>query len=205
MIRLSKYIGTAGARQGQGRCVRHRTDGTGLPAYLEYMKRFVVPAILLLAASSALFAFGTQVAKSSHAQNGFDHKDMVVVMVSDPAEAKRVWLVATHSFPLLLAERDRLLDLVKAASRKIDIAVTNRTTLSYQQELGAFYTDNAALVTVSFDTEGYEASYVVVRITGNGNSVFLRLNKKDTGDFIASLGAARSLADDYQRQSALFE
>jgi hypothetical protein len=168
------------------------------------MKRIMIPAVLLVVAAG-LFAFGTPVARSSHAQSGYDHKDIVVVLMANPTEAKRVWLVATYSYPLLLAERDKLLGLVQEAGKKIDIAVTNKTTFSYQQDIGAFYTDNAALVTVSFDTQGYEASYVVVRITGNGNNVILLLNQKDTRDFIASLGNARSLVDDYQRQTALFE
>jgi hypothetical protein len=169
------------------------------------MKRFLIPSLMLIIASSAVFALGKPAAGTSHAQSGYDHKDMVVVLVANPAEAKRVWLVTTYSYPLLFSERDKLLDLVQAASKKLDIAIANKTTFSYRQDIGSFYTDNAALVSVAFDTRGYESSWVVVRIMGNGNSVILLLNEKDTRDFVSSLGTTRSLVDDYQRQTALFD
>ena len=145
------------------------------------MKRFLIPGLMLVIASSTVFAFGTQVSRSSHAQSGYDHKDMVVVLVANPAEAKRVWLVATYSYPFLLSERDKLLNLVQAASKKIAIAITNKTTFSYTQDLGSFYTDNAALVAVSFDTQGYEASYVVVRSRGTGTTSFFCSTRRIPG------------------------
>ena len=111
---------------------------------------------------------------------------------------------ANYSYPLLFSERDKLANLVQAAAKKIDIAISNKTTISYAQKIGGFYTENGALVTVSFDTDGYGLSYAVVRVRGQGNSDLLLLNKKDTEDFIDLLRNAHSLADDYQRQVALF-
>ena len=107
--------------------------------------------------------------------------------------------------PLILAERDRLLTYIQAASRKIDIAVANETTVSYEQEVGRFYTDDGAFLSVSFETSGYALSYAVVRIMNSGNNVILMLNKDDTRDFIRLLGAKHSLVDDYQKQIALFK
>ena len=121
------------------------------------------------------------------------------------ANTGRVWLSAVYSYPLILAERDKLLAYVQAASRKIDIAVANQTTVSYEQEVGRFYTDDGAFLSVSFETGGYELSYSVVRIMNSGNNVILMLNKDDTRDFIRLLGAKHSLVDDYQRQIALFK
>jgi len=168
------------------------------------MKTVLTLALISLVASAA-FSAETTAAGSSHAVSGYDHNDLVVVMVTSATESQRVWLVAGHSYPLLLSERDKLLTLVQTAAKKIETAIAHKTTLSYLQELGSFYTDNADLVTVSFDTAGYQSSFTVVRIMGKGNSAILLLNRKDTRDFIDTLGSVRSLVDDYQRQLALFE
>jgi hypothetical protein len=168
------------------------------------MKTLLTLALISLAATGA-FAAGPTAGGSSHALNGYSHDDLSVVMVTSPTESQRVWLVADHSYPLLLAERDKLLTLLEGAAKKIEIAAEHKTTLSYRQVLGGFYTDNADLVTVSFDTTGYESSYTVVGIKGKGNYAILLLNRKDTRDLIDNLGNVRSLVDDYQRQLSLFE
>jgi hypothetical protein len=167
------------------------------------MNRLLIP-VLFFAACTAVFALGPGTVETSHAQNGYGQEDIAVAMVVSPRESGRVWLSAIYSYPLVLAERDKLLTYVQAASRKIDIAVTNQTTISYQQEVGRFYTDDGAFLSVSFETSGYELSYAVVRIMNSGNNVILMLNKNDTRDFIKLLGTKRSLVDDYQRQVALF-
>ena len=168
------------------------------------MKTLLTLAVLFFAAAS-LFAAGPTAGGGSHALDGYSHKDLSVVMVTSATESQRVWLVADHSYPLLLAERDMLLRLLQTAAKKIETAIEHKTTLSHLQELGSFYTDGADLVTVSFDTSGYESSYTVVRIMGKGNNAILLLNRKDTKDLIDNLGSVRSLVDDYQRQLALFE
>lgn len=168
------------------------------------MNRLLIP-ILFLAACASVFAAGPGTVETSHAQNGYGQEDIAVAMVVSPRESGRVWLSAIYSYPLILAERDRLLTLIQAASRKIDIAVANQTTVSYQQEVGRFYTDDGAFLSVSFETSGYALSYVVVRIMNSGNNVILMLNKNDTRDFISLLGAKHSLVDDYQKQIALFK
>jgi len=167
------------------------------------MKRLMIP-FLFFAACAVVFAIGSGTVETSHAQNGYSQEDIAVAMVVSPRESGRVWLSAIYSYPLNLAERDRLLTFVQAASRKIDIAVANKTTISYQQDVGRFFTDDGAFLSVSFETSGYELSYAVVRILNSGNNVILMLNKKDTGDFIRLLGAKHSLVDDYQKQVALF-
>ncbi len=167
------------------------------------MKHFLILATLTVFASRA-FAFGPQTVGSSHAESGYDNRDIAVVVSANPATQGMLWLNADYSYPLLFSERDRLVELVQAAAKKIDIAVANKTTISYLQEIGRFNTENGALVVVSFETDGYELSYAVVRITGDGNNDILVLNKKDTQDFITVLGNANTLIDDYQRQVALF-
>jgi hypothetical protein len=168
------------------------------------MKILLILAVLSLAASSA-FSLETTASGSFHAMNGYSHKDLTVVMVTSPTESRRVWLVADHSYPLLLEERDKLLSLVRVAARKIETANAHKTTLSYLQQIGGFYTDSGDLLTVSFDTAGYQRSYTVVRIMGKGDSAVLLLDRKDTMDLIDTLGSVRSLVDEYQRQLALFE
>lgn len=161
------------------------------------MKLFLIFALLFTVASS-VFAIGPQTVGSSHAESGYDSKDMAVTVVASPAEEGRMWLNANYSYPLLFSERDKLVSLAQTAAKKINIAVANKTTISYLQEIGRLITENGALVTVSFETEGYELSYAVVRITGDGNSDILFLNKKDTQDFVNILGNANSLVNDYQ-------
>jgi hypothetical protein len=156
-------------------------------------------------ACTRAFAIGPVTAEISHAQSGYGSEDIALAMVAIPAESGRVWLSAKYSYPLILSERDKLLSYVQKAARKIDIAVANETTVSYQQEVGHFYTDDGAFLKVSFETAGYELSYAVVSIMNSGNNVILLFNKKDTKDFIALLGKKRSLVDDYQRQVALFQ
>jgi hypothetical protein len=165
------------------------------------MKRFPVRALLFILASS-VFAVGPQTVGSSHAESGYDYKDITVAVLIRPAEEGRLWLNANYSHALLFSEKDRLVNLVQTAAKKIDIATSNKTSISYLQEVGGFYTENGALVTVAFDTDGYGSSYAVVRVMGDGNNDILLFNKKDTGDFIGVLG---SVVDDYQRQVALFK
>jgi hypothetical protein len=71
--------------------------------------------------------------------------------------------------------------------------------------VGRFSTDTAAVVTVSFQTRGFESSYAAVQFMSGGNNEILLLNKKDTQDSINVLGGAHSLVDDYQKQVALFK
>lgn len=169
------------------------------------MKRFPILALLFIVASS-VFAIGLQSVGGSHATSGYDYKDLAVAVAVSPGGEGRMWLSASYSYPLLFlsSERDKLLNLVQTAEKKINIAIANKTTINYMQEVGGFYTDNSALVSVSFETAGYEFSYTVVQIMNDGNNVILLLNKKDTQDFINVLGNAHSLVDDYQRQVALF-
>jgi hypothetical protein len=159
---------------------------------------------LFFVVAFSVFAVGPQTLGSFHAESGYDHKDVAVTVLVGPLQQGMMWMNANYSYPLLFSERDKLVDLVQAAAKKIDIAISNKTTISYTQKIGGFYTENGALVTVFFDTNGYRLSYAVVRLTGQGNSDLLLLNKKDTEDFIGLLHSAHSLADDYQRQVALF-
>jgi hypothetical protein len=167
------------------------------------MKRLLVLALLVFSAS-VVFAVEPEIVGSLHAVGGYDHGDVAIGVVVNPIEEGRVWLNAKSSYPLLFSERDSLLYLVQIAAREIDIAVANKTTISYQRLVGRFATEGAALVTVSFRTEGYEASYAVVQITSHRGSDILLFNKKDTRDFIDVMGRAHNLVDDYARQVALF-
>jgi hypothetical protein len=168
------------------------------------MKSILVPLVLLFAAASG-FSIGPQVVGSSHAEDGYTYKDLMVDVVVSPVEDGRLWVNAEHSYLLLFSERDKLLDLVQGAVKKIDIATANKTTISFVQELGNFRTDEGAHVSVAFQTDGYQSSYAVVRIMDDGNYDFLMLNRKDSMDFLNVLGNAHSLIDDYQRQAALFK
>jgi hypothetical protein len=168
------------------------------------MKLFLILALSVIAAFR-VFAVEPQIAGSSHASGGYDHKDMAIAVIVNPIEEGRIWLNAKSSYQLLFSERDELLSLVRVAAGEIDIAVANKTTISYQRLVGRFSTDGAALVTVSFETDGYEASYAVVQITANGNDDILLFNKKDVQDFMNILGISHSLVDDYQKQAALFK
>jgi hypothetical protein len=167
------------------------------------MKPFLILAVLFIVASS-VFAVGPQTLGSFHAESAYDHADIAVTVLVGPVQQGMMWMNANHSYPLLFSERDKLAKLIQTAAKKIDIAISNKTTISYAQEIGGFYTENGALVTVFFDTDGYELSYAVVRVMGQGNSDILLLNKKDTEDFISLLRNANNLADDYLRQVALF-
>jgi hypothetical protein len=168
------------------------------------MKRMVVFALFSLVAS-CVFAIDPQILNTSHAQSGYDSKDITIVVTSSPAEGGRMWLNAKFSYPFLLSEADKLLNLVQTAAKKIDIAIANKSTISYQQEVGRFDTDKEALIAVAFQTRGYGSSYVVVQISGDGNKVILLLDQKDTQDFITVLKNTHNLFDDYQRQVALFK
>ena len=168
------------------------------------MKRFLIAALVTFAAFR-VFAMEPQIVGSAHASGGYDHKDMAIVVVVNPIEKGRVWLNARYSYQLLFSERDSLLYMVRMAARQIDVAVANKTTISYGRVVGRFSTEGAALVTVSFATDGYEASYVVVQITSQRGGDVLLFNKRDVQDFIDVLGRARNLVDDYQRQAALFK
>jgi|GEM_PF-5024125 len=168
------------------------------------MKRFLIMALLLIGASS-VFAFGRQTVGNSHAENGYNYKDIAVAVVVSPADEGMMWLNATNSYPLLLSEKDKLVNLVQAGAKKIDIAFSNKTTVSYREELGRFLTDDAALVTVSFETDSYESSYTIVQIINGGKTDILLLNKNDTQNFINVLESTHSILDDYQKQVALFK
>jgi hypothetical protein len=168
------------------------------------MKRFLIIAVACIVASSG-FASGPQVVGSSHAESGYDYKDLAVSVLIRAGQQGMMWLNANSSYPLLFSERDKLAKLVEIAAKKIDIANSNKTTISYVQEIGRFYSENGGLFVVSFDTDGYGLSYAVVRVAGDGNSDILMLNKKDTEDFINVLENANNLVDDYQRQVALFK
>ena len=168
------------------------------------MRPFLTLAVLFVVASS-LFAVGAQTLGSVHAESGYDHKDMAVSVLVGPVQQGMIWMNARYSYPLLFSERDKLVNLVQTAAKKIDIAITNKTTISYAQKIGRFYTENGALVTVSFDTDGYGLSYAVVEIMGAGNNDIVLLNQKATEDFISLLRSAKNLADDYQQQVALFK
>jgi hypothetical protein len=168
------------------------------------MNRFLILALSLIAASR-VFAVEPQTAGSLHASGGYDHRDMQIAVFVNPVAEGRIWLNAKYSYQLLFSERDELLSMVQAASQEIDIAVVNKTTIRFERVIGRFSTDGAALVTVSFETDGYEASYAVVQITSQGNNDILLFNKKDVGDFISVLGKSHSLVNDYQKQAALFK
>ena len=141
---------------------------------------------------------------SVSASSGYDHKDMAITVIVSPVEQGRIWVNATHSYQLLFTERDSLLYLVQMAVREIDIAIANKTTISYRRTVGRFSTDGAALVTVSFATDGYEASYAVVQVTSHRGDDLLLFSRKDAKDFIDVLGRSHSFVDDYARQAALF-
>ena len=168
------------------------------------MKKLLI-LVLACAAASSVFAIEPKTTVAiANAEGGFDHKNIAVTVVVNPAEKGRMWLTANSSYQLLFSERDKLLDLIRTAAGKIDIAVANKTTISYRRPVGFFSTDSAALVIVSFMTDGYEASYTVVQFTAYGGNDILLLNKKDTQDFIDILGKTHAFVDDYQRQAALF-
>jgi hypothetical protein len=161
--------------------------------------------VLACAAASSAFAIEPKITVAiAHAEGGFDHKSLSVTVIVNPAEKGRMWLTANSSYQLLFSERDELLDLLRTAAGKIEIAAANRTTISYRRPLGFFSTDNAALVSVSFMTDGYAASYTVVQFTAYGSNDILLLDRKDTQDFIDILGKSHAFVDDYQRQAALF-
>jgi hypothetical protein len=168
------------------------------------MKRFLIPTVLFIVASSA-FALGPQVVGTSHAEDHTTFKNVAVVVMVTLAEEARLWLNTTYSYPLRFSERDRLVSLVQTSARKIDIANANKTTIYYWQDIGTFTTDDAATITVSFETDGYASSNTIVQILNGGNNEVLFLNKKDTQDFISALQNAHDLADGYQKQVALFQ
>lgn len=167
------------------------------------MKSFLILALLLFFVSGA-FASGPQNVGNAHAVNGYDYKDVAVSVLVNPAESGRVWLNARYSYALLFAERDKLEKLVRTAARKIDTSIANKTTISYVQEVGRFYTENGALISVTFNTDGYGLSKAVVHIMGAGNNDILLLDKQDVQSFIDALGSAHSFVSDYQRQVKLF-
>ncbi len=164
------------------------------------MKRFLSMILLLIVASS-VFAIAPKSVGSSHARSGYDYEDIAISVAANLDVEGRMWLIAKYSYPFLFSERDKLLSLVQVAESKVDIAIANKTAIFFRQELGRFYTDDAALITVSFETEGYQFSYAKVQILGKGNSVILFLNKKDIQDFIDVVG---SIGDDFTMQKALF-
>jgi hypothetical protein len=125
------------------------------------------------------------------------------VVVNSAGEGIR--LSTNYDYPLLPSERDKLLNLVQTAAKKIDIAESNKTTIYYKKEIGRFSTDDAAMIIVSFQTDGYEASYADVQILNGGRNVILMLNKKDAQDLTSNLSAATSPRDDYQKQVELFK
>ena len=71
-----------------------------------------------------------------------------------------------------------LLDLIQTAAKKIDIAIANKCTVCYLQEVGRFYTDSAALVTVSFETQTYELCYAVVQVMNGGGTLQVEFGVK---------------------------
>lgn len=167
------------------------------------MIRILIPALFFMVASSA-FSAGPGAAESSRAQSGYSHEEVVLTIVVSPGESRRVWLNAKHSYPLTLAERDKLLKYVQSAAGKIDVAVANETTISYHQEVGRFYTEDGAFVSVSFETAGFQLSYAVVRILNRGDNEILVLNRQDARDFIKMTRNKSGLVDDYLRQATLF-
>jgi hypothetical protein len=168
------------------------------------MKRIALPILLLVVASSA-FPLGTRTVGMWHAENGLTYTGVEGAVIVSQVDDGRLWLNGTQSYQLLFSERDKLLNLVGAAARKIDIATANKTTISFAMDLGGFYSDDGALFNVSFQTSGYESSRVVVSIMENGNYDILLLNKKNAQELLDVLGDARGLIDDYQRQAALFK
>ena len=104
----------------------------------------------------------------------------------NPVAEGRIWLNAQYSYQLLISERDELLSMLQIAAKEIDVAVVNKTTISYGRVIGRFSTDGAALVTVSFETEGYAASYAVVQIASGGTATFSCSTRKTSGISSAS-------------------
>jgi len=168
------------------------------------MKRFVTMAFFSLFSFAAL-SLGAQVVGSSHAQSGYNHADISVALVDNPADKGSIWLRATYSYPFLLSEADKFLSLMQIGAKKIDIAVAHKSTISYRQEVGRFSTDDGALVTVTFETKGSAASYVVVEIKKDESFTLLLFDRKDTHDFMDSLLNAHSHFDEYQKQVILFK
>jgi hypothetical protein len=168
------------------------------------MKRPLVLILLSIVASSA-FAVEAQIAGTLHASDGYNYREISVAVIVTPVKDGRLWLNANHSYQLLFSERDRLLSLARDAAKRVDIAYANKTTVSYQQELGSFRTDEGAQIIVSFRTDGYESSYAVVSIADDGNYDLLLLNRKDSIDFVNVLEATNRLVDEYQTQTGLFK
>jgi hypothetical protein len=168
------------------------------------MKRFALLALLFVVAVSA-FPIGTKTVGSWHAENGLTYQDIQVAVVVSPTVDGRLWINGAQSYQLLFSERDKLLNLVQSAAKRIDIATANKTTISYGVDLGGFFTEDGARFTVSFETYGYASSFVVVRIMADGHYDILVLNKKDSQELLDVLGKAHGIIDDYQRQAALFQ
>jgi hypothetical protein len=167
------------------------------------MKRSLTLAILCFVATG-LFATGAPTVTSLHAQDGRDLKEMTISLSASPAEEGKLWLTGIYSYRLQPAETEKLATLVQAAAKKIDIAIANKTTISYTQKVGSFYASSGALLLVSFVTDGYESSFAVVRTMDNGRSDVIMLNKHDAQEFLKALGTVNSLAEDYQKQVDLF-
>ena len=167
------------------------------------MKRPLLLILLSIAATSA-FAVEAQIAGTLHASDGYNYREISVAVIVTPVKDGRLWLNANHSYQLLFSERDKL-DLARDAAKRVDVAYANKTTVSYQQELGSFRTDEGAQIIVSFRTDGYESSYAVVSIADDGNYDLLLLNRKDSNDFVNVLEAANRLVDEYQTQTGLFK
>jgi len=166
------------------------------------MKRFLSVAFLIIGLSA--YAAGPKVVGSSHAMSGYDGKDMTLEVVGSPT-GEGITLNTDYDYPLLPPERDKLLSLIQTAAKKIDIAESNKTTIFYKMEIGRFSTDDAAMIIVSFQTDGYESSYASVQILNGGRNVILMLNKKDAQDLTSNLAAATNPRDDYQKQVELFK
>ena len=63
------------------------------------MKPLLILALMFIVAGTA-FAAGPQIVGSSHAESGYDHKDMAVAMLVSSAEKGIMWLNANHSYSL---------------------------------------------------------------------------------------------------------
>jgi len=167
------------------------------------MKRHLVLVALLVVATSA-FASDPVIAGTVHAVSGIDRKDTRLAVLYVPDGSGATWLNTDHSIPLLSTERDRLAELLRVAADKIDTAIANKTTISLLKKLGAFGTENGCTVTVSFQTGGYEFSYAVIDVEGQGHDDLLLFNREDCQDLLGALGKVRSFGSDYQKQAALF-
>jgi hypothetical protein len=117
-------------------------------------------------------------------------------------------LMETKGYQYVLSqdERGELRRVVGEGLRLIGIAVSNKTTIDYQREIGRLFFSRAnMLVYAGFRTRGWQDSVLVLQIISSGRNVVMEMDQKQAQELAANLDRVTDQNGEHLRQLRLFD